>query len=62
MPTEYKLSDYEKEDGYGKKSFEERKKLQKEMIEMAKTRGVKPTARYYKTYPSTIRRLLKKEL
>jgi len=27
---------------------------------MAKERGIKPTARYYKMYPSTVRNILKK--
>ena len=29
------------------------------MIVMAKERGIKPTARYFNTYPATVRRIIR---
>lgn len=60
MSVEYKLYDVPKEEKYGSKSTEEKKKIRKEMVKMANEKGIKPTARYYKTYPQTVRRWVKK--
>lgn len=60
MATEFKLYNVNKEDLYVNKSKTEKEAIRKQMVEMAKTRGIKPTARYYNTYPSTVRRYLKK--
>ena len=30
-----------------------------EIVKMAPERGIKPTARYYKTYPSTVRNIMR---
>ena len=56
MPTEFTLKGIPEEELYVNKTPSEKRKLRQEMIEMAKERGIKPTARYYKTYPSTFRR------
>jgi len=56
MATEFKLYDVTKEELYANKSKQEREKLRYEMVMMALERGNKPTARYYNTYPSTVRR------
>lgn len=56
MPTEFTLKGIPEEELYVNKTPSEKRKLRQEMIEMAKERGIKPTARYYKTYPSTVRR------
>ena len=60
MPTEFKLYNVIKKDLYAKKSKQEKELLHVEMIKMAKERGIKPTARYFNTYPATVRRYLKK--
>lgn len=60
MSTEFRLYNVQEKDLYANKTKEERKILQKEMVKMAKERGIKPTARYFNTYPSTVRRYLKK--
>lgn len=60
MPSEYKLYGVSKEEMYNSKSAEEKIKIRKEMVKMAKEKGIKPTARYYKTYPHTVRRWVKK--
>ena len=60
MPTEFKLYGVEKKDMYAYKSKEEKIKIRKQMVEMALKEGVKPAARYYNTYPSTVRSWVKK--
>lgn len=60
MSTEYRLYNVEKKDMYYKKSPEEREKILLEMVQMALEKGFKPTARKYNTYPSTVRRWVKK--
>ena len=47
------------EDLYRNKSKEEKEALKPKIIEMAKERGIKPTARYFNTYPATVRRIIK---
>ena len=56
MATDFKLYGVEKEDLYAKKPKDEKEKLREEMVKMALERGIKPAARYYNTYPSTVRR------
>ncbi len=56
MPTEFKLYVENKEDLFQNKSREEKAKIIPEMVEYAIKHGNKPAARYYNTYPSTVRR------
>lgn len=56
MSTEFKLYGVEEDDLYVNKSKTEKEKIRIEMVKMALERGNKPTARYYNTYPSTVRR------
>lgn len=60
MSTEFKLYNVKKEDMYSTKSIEEKNDIRRKMVEEAKIRGVKPTARKYNTYPSTVRRWIKR--
>ena len=60
MSTEFKLYNVKKEDMYSSKSIEEKNDIRRKMVEEAKIRGVKPTARKYNTYPSTVRRWIKR--
>ncbi len=60
MATEFKLYNVTKEDLYANKTKEQKATIQIEMVKMAKERGIKPTARYFNTYPATVRRYLKK--
>lgn len=55
----FKLYNVEKSDMYANKPEDEKEKIRIEMVKMALDRGVKPSARYYKTYPSTVRKWLK---
>ena len=59
MSTEFKLYEIDGENLYAKKSKEEKEKIRYEMVMMALERGNKPAARYYNTYPSTVRRWVK---
>lgn len=59
MSTEFKLYNVSDEDLYKNKSSEEKTRMRMEMVVMAKERGIKPTARYFNTYPSTVRRIIK---
>lgn len=59
MPTEYKLYYIDEKDLYKSKSKEEREKILYDMVQTAMKRGIKPTAREFYTYPSTVRRWLK---
>lgn len=45
---------------YSSKSIEEKNDIRRKMVEEAKIRGVKPTARKYNTYPATVRRWIKR--
>ena len=60
MPTEYKIYYSDESELYVNKTKEEKERLRPLMAEMAKERGIKPTARYFKTYPSTVRNVLRK--
>ncbi len=60
MPTEYKIYYSDESELYVNKTKEEKERLRPLMVEMAKERGIKPTARYFKTYPSTVRNVLRK--
>ena len=60
MSIEYKLYNVEKEDFYASKTKEEKEIIRKKMVEEAKIRGIKPTARKYNTYPQTVKRWIKK--
>lgn len=62
MSLEFKLYNVNDKDLYVNKSKEEKKLIKKDMVKMAIERGIKPTARYFNTYPSTVRRYLKKYL
>ncbi len=60
MSTEYKLYNVSKSEMYANQSKEEKERLQLEIIKMAKIKGIKPTARYFKTYPNTVRNIIKR--
>ena len=60
MPTEYKLYYEDESELYRNQTKENKKIIHLEMIKMAKERGIKPTARFYKTYPSTVRNIIKR--
>ena len=59
MSTEFKLYNVDDEDLYRNKSPNEKFEIRKQMIVMAKERGIKPTARYFNTYPATVRRIIR---
>lgn len=59
MSTEFKLYNVNDEDLYRNKSPKEKFEIRKQMIVMAKERGIKPTARYFNTYPATVRRIIR---
>ena len=54
MSTEFKLYNVNDEDLYRNKSPKEKFEIRKQMIVMAKERGIKPTARYFNTYPGIL--------
>lgn len=60
MPTEYRIYYEDESELYVNKTKEEKEKLRLLIIAMAKERGIKPTARYFKTYPSTVRYIVRK--
>lgn len=60
MPTEFAIYYEDESELFVNKSKEEKIKLRPLMVKMAKERGIKPTARYFKTYPSTVRNILRK--
>ena len=59
MSTEFKLYNVNDEDLYRNKSPKEKFEIRKPMIVMANERGIKPTARYFNTYPATVRRIIR---
>ena len=59
MSTEFKLYNVDDEDLYRNKSPKEKFEIRKQMIVMAKESGIKPTARYFNTYPATVRRIIR---
>ena len=59
MSTEFKLYNVDDEDLYRNKSPKEKFEIRKKIIVMAKERGIKPTARYFNTYPATVRRIIR---
>ena len=59
MSTEFKLYNVDDEDLYRNKSPKEKFEIRKQMIVMAKEKGIKPTARYFNTYPATVRRIIR---
>ena len=60
MPTEFRLYNVDEKDLYKKKSKQEKEQILLEMVEYALKYGNKPAARYYNTYPSTVRRWVNK--
>ena len=60
MSTEFRLYNVSDSDLYRNKTKEEKKELEPKIVEMAKERGIKPTARYFNTYPATVRRIIQK--
>lgn len=60
MSTEFRLYNVEPKDLYKNKSKEEKQKILLDMVEYALKYGNKPAARYYNTYPSTVRRWVNK--
>ena len=60
MSTEFRLYDVDDKDLYRNKTKEEKEALKPKIVEIAKVRGIKPTARYFNTYPSTVRQIIKK--
>ena len=59
MSTEYALYYIDEKDLYRNQTKEKKAQLEPEIVKMAKERGIKPTARYFYTYASTIRRIIK---
>lgn len=59
MATEYKIYYNDETELYNNKTKEEKEKIRLEIVKMAPERGIKPTARYFKTYPSTVRKIMK---
>lgn len=59
MSTEFKLYNVNDEDLYRNKSPKEKFEIRKQMVVMSKERGIKPTARYFNTYPATVRRIIR---
>ena len=55
----FRLYNVEKSEMYANQTEEEKERIRFEMVKMAMERGVKPSARYFKTYPSTVRKWLK---
>ena len=60
MSTKFKLYNVDEKDLYNKKSKSEKEKILLDMVLYAIKYGNKPAARYYNTYPSTVRRWVKK--
>lgn len=60
MPTKFKLYCVDEKDLYKNKTKVEKEKIIIEMVDYALKYGNKPAARYYNTYPSTVRRWVKK--
>ncbi|MBQ9072380.1 MAG: helix-turn-helix domain-containing protein [Bacilli bacterium] len=60
MSTEFRLYDVDEKDLYENKTKEEKEAILLDMVEYALKYGNKPAARYYNTYPSTVRRWVKK--
>lgn len=59
MSTEFKLYNVDDKDLYRNKPPKEKFEIRKQIIVMAKERGIKPTARYFNTYPATVRRIIR---
>lgn len=60
MSTEFRLYGIAKEDLYENKTKEEKEKIIPEMVKYAMEHGNKPAARYFNTYPATVRRWVKR--
>ena len=60
MSTEFKLYNIDEKDLYNNKSKQEKQSILLDMVEYALKYGNKPAARYFNTYPSTVRRWVKK--
>ena len=56
MSTPYFIIYENEEELYKNKTREEKEKILPEMVEYALKHGNKPTARKFRTYPSTVRR------
>ena len=59
MSTEYKIYYNDENELYKNKSKEEKERIRLEIVKMTPERVIKPTARYYKTYPSTVRNIMR---
>ena len=59
MSTEYKIYYNDENELYKNKSKEEKERIRLEIVKMAPERAIQPTARYYKTYPSTVRNIMR---
>lgn len=55
MSTEFKLYDVDEKDLYRNKSKDEKEKMLMDIVNYALKYGNKPAARYFNTYPSTVR-------
>ena len=60
MSTEFRLYGVDEKDLYQNKTKEEKEAILLDMVEYALKYGNKPAARYYNTYPATVRRWVKK--
>ena len=59
MSTEFKLYTVDKNELYSSKSKTEKELILPEIVEYALKYGNKPAARYFNTYPSTVRKWVK---
>lgn len=60
MATPFKLYHVAKEDLYVNQSPEDKEEIRFQMVKMALKEGYKPTARYFNTYPATVRRWVRR--
>lgn len=58
--TEFKLYNIDESELYANKTDEEKEKIRYDMVMMALEKGIKPAARRYNTYPSTVRTWVKR--
>ncbi len=59
MPTEFKLYNVKEEELYKNQTKQKKEELRPLIYKMAKERGIKPAARYFNTYPGTVRNIIK---
>lgn len=60
MATEFQLYNVVPEELYDNQPLEKKWEIRYQMVMMALEKGNKPTARYFHTYPATVRRWVRK--